>query len=222
LSHALARVLRIVHALAHEAETRGYEVACVRVDEDRYGGSEWKPKDDREKPVRFMRFVQRPKPYDSGAMGELNVQALGSSYGRQSSWGDRSRWTLEDKLADLLRELELQAAEAEERQQAREREEAERQRQWEAAIEDAKRRFLADHRLEVLRRRVREWEEGETIRAYCDAVEARFGEGAIAADPPLRNGSPSPASTRTGRNGYRSCRPSRKSLVTRSSRTSVA
>jgi hypothetical protein len=216
---ALPRVLRIVHALAHEAEKRGYEVACVKVHEDRYGRSEWSPgrngqlvvtirghalpvriwekgcgrrghyeqhlkqwKDDREQPVRRMRFVERPKPYDSGATGELNAQALGSSFGRQSSWGDRSRWTLEDRLADLLRELERQAAEAEERQRAGEREEAERQRQWEAAVQDAKRRFLEDHRREALRRRVREWEEGEAIRAYCEAVEARYGADAIAAD----------------------------------------
>lgn len=218
--NALPRVLRIIHALAHEAEKRGYEVACVKVDEDRYGRSEWSPardgqlvvtirghplpvriwekgcgqrgpyeqllkqwKDDREQPLRFMRFVERPKPYDSGATGQLNAQALGSSYGRQSSWGDRSRWTLEDRLADLLRELEVQAAEAEERQRAREREEAERRRQWEAAVADAKRRFLEDHRLELLRRRVREWEEGEAIRAYCDAVEARYGSDAVEADP---------------------------------------
>lgn len=218
--NALPRVLRIVHAIAHEAERRGYEVACVRVHEDRYGRSEWSPardgqlvftirghqlrvriwekgcglrgpyeqqlkqwKDDREQPIRLMRFVERPKPYDSGATGQLNAQALGSSFGRQSSWGDRSRWTLEDKLGDLLRDLELQAADAEERQRAREREEAERQRQWEAAIANAKRRFLDDQRLEILRRRVREWEEGEAIRGYCDAVEARYGADAIAADP---------------------------------------
>jgi len=30
----------------------------------------------------------RPKPYDRATTGELNVEALGGSYGRQSSWGD--------------------------------------------------------------------------------------------------------------------------------------
>jgi hypothetical protein len=97
--------------------------------------------------------------------------------------GDRSRWKLEDRLQHLLHELELQAIEAEERRLAREREEAERQRQREAAIEDAKRRLVEDHRLEALRKRVREWEEAEAMRAYCDAVEARFGIEAIAGDP---------------------------------------
>jgi hypothetical protein len=166
---ALPRALRIVHALAVEAERRGYEIACVQVHEDRYGRTEWKPahdgqlvftinghqlkmriwekgagqrgpyehqmtrwKQDREQPVRLMQFVQRPKPYDSGATGELNVEASGSALGRQKAWGDRTRWKLEERLPNLLRELEVQAVEAEERRLAREREQAEQKRQWEA------------------------------------------------------------------------------------------
>ncbi|HEY8722235.1 MAG TPA: hypothetical protein VIL92_00075 [Gaiellaceae bacterium] len=217
---ALPRALRIVHALATEAERRGYEVACVHVREDSYGRSEWKPsqdgqlvftinghqlrvriwekgaglrgpyewqmkrwRQDRDEPVRLMRFVQRPKPYDSAATGELNVQALGPSPGRQSSWADRARWKLEERLPHLLRELEIQAVEAEERRLTRQREEEERQRQWEAAIKQAKRRLIEDHRIEVLLARVRAWEEAEAVRAYCDAVEAFHGPDAIAADP---------------------------------------
>jgi hypothetical protein len=216
---ALPRALRIVHGLAVEAERRGYGIACVRVSEDSYGRTEWKPahdgqlvftvngyelkvriwekgagqrgpyehqmrrwKADREQPFRLMQFVERPKPYDSGATGELNVEALGAAYGRQKAWGDRSRWKLEDRLPNLLRELEMQAVEAEERRLAREREQAERQRQWEQAMERAKRQLVDDHRLEVLRSRVRAWEEAEAIRAYCDAVEKRHGADVVAAD----------------------------------------
>jgi hypothetical protein len=216
---SLPRVLRIVHALAAEAERRGYEVACVPTREDSYGRSDWKPAqdgqlvvtinghqlkvrlsekgvglrglyehqmrrwhEDREQPYRLMSFVQRPKPYDRAATGELNIETLGWSNGRQSSWGDRKRWKLEDRLPQLLRELETQAVEAEERRLAKEREEAERQRQWEAAMENAKRRLVDDHRLEVLRNRVRAWHEADAIRAYCEAVEARYGRDAVAAD----------------------------------------
>src|SRR5262249_8310411 len=73
--------------------------------------------------------------------------------------------------------------EAEERRLAREREQAERQRQWEAVIEDAKRRFLADHRRDVLGKRVCAWQEADVIRAYCDAVEVRYGAVIVATDP---------------------------------------
>src|SRR5439155_25404262 len=124
----------------------------------------------------------RPKPYDSGATGELNIEALGGSHGRQKSWGDRSRWKLEDRLPNLLRELEMQAVEAEESRLAREREQAERQRQWEEAMERAKRQLVTDYRLEVLGKRVRAWEEAEAIRAYCDAVEERHGAEVVASD----------------------------------------
>lgn len=217
---ALPRVLRIVHALAKEAERRGYQLACVRVREDSYGRSEWKPahdgqlvftinghelkvrlwekgaglrgpyehqrkrwQEDREKPFRQMLFLDRPKPYDSGATGELNIVALGWSHGRQASWGDRKRWTLEDRLPQLMRELETQAVEAEEQRLAKEREEAERQRQWEVAMERAKLRLVEDHCVGVLRTRVGAWHEADAIRAYCDAVEARHGVETIAADP---------------------------------------
>jgi len=75
-----------------------------------------------------------------------------------------------------------QSAEAEERRLAKEREDAERRRQWEAAIENAKRRLVEDHRINVLRNRVCAWEEANAIRAYCDAVEVRHGTHAVA-DP---------------------------------------
>lgn len=217
---ALPRVLRIVHALAKEAERRGHQLACVRVRDDSYGRSEWKPsqhgqlvftinghelnvrlwekgaglrgpyerqrkrwQEDREKPYRLMLFLDRPKPYDSGATGELNIEVLGWSHGRQTKWGDRQRWTLENRLPQLMRELETRAVEAEERRLAKEREEAERRRQWEAAMDRAKLRLIEDHRREVLRRRVTAWNEADAIRAYCNAVEDRHGADTVAADP---------------------------------------
>ena len=140
-------------------------------------------KEDRERSIRLMQFVDRPKPYDASATGALNIEAINASYGRQRSWGDRARWKLDDRLPNLLRELELQAADTEERRLAREREQAERERQWESAVANAKLRLVADHRRDVLRGRVRTWNEAEAIRAYCEAVEARHGADAIAADP---------------------------------------
>lgn len=211
-----------MHALAKEAERRGHRLACVRVRvrEDAYGRSEWKPsqhgqlvftinghelsvrvwekgaglrgpyerqrkrwQEDREKPYRLMLFLDRPKPYDSGATGELDIEVLGWSHGRQTKWGDRQRWTLEDRLPQLMRELETQAVEAEERRLAKEREEAEQQRQWEIAMAHAKIRLIEDHRREVLRRRVTAWTAADAIRACCEAVEARHGADTIAADP---------------------------------------
>ena len=170
----LPRALRILHALATEAERRGYRVACALVPGDSYGsnlklsgngqlvftigGHELKVRlwekgcgprapyeqqmerwrQDRAKPFREMLFLDRPRPYDKGAMRDLNLAILGWAHGRQTSWGDRQRWRLEDRLPQLLRELETQATEAEERRLAKEREAAERRLTWEAAMETAK------------------------------------------------------------------------------------
>lgn len=46
----------------------------------------------------------------------------------------------------------------------------------------AKLRLVEVHRAEVLTERVRAWQEAKAIRAYCDAVEARHGPEAVAAD----------------------------------------
>src|SRR5437773_12436000 len=115
----------------------------------------------------------------------------------------------------------MQAVEAEERRLAWEREEAERQRHWEAAVERAKRRLATDHRLEVLRNRVRSWEEAQAIRAYCDAVEARYGADTVAADPEPRSGSSLRANTRTRPNSCHTCHRILRSLRNASSPTSA-
>jgi hypothetical protein len=130
---------------------------------------------------RLGYLPSRPTPYDKNATGQLNISLLGHSR-RQTSWGDRKRWKLDDRLGQVLRELETQAVEAEERRLAREREAAERQRQWEAAMANAERRFVEEHQLAVLRRRVQAWQEADAIRAYCDAVEARHDQAATQPD----------------------------------------
>lgn len=120
----------------------------------------------------------RIEPYDKHATGQLDIE-----FARGRSWGDRKRWTLEDRLGDLLRTIEAYAEAAEQRRLEAERAAAERQRQWEEAMQQAKARFIAHHHTEQLRKRVRAWQEADAISAYCDALEARFGADVIAADP---------------------------------------
>jgi hypothetical protein len=129
-------------------------------------------------------YLSRPEPYDARGKGELNLSVLGYS-SRQTTWGDRKRWRAETRLPQLLRELEAQAREAEERRLRREREEAERQREWDAALAQARRQLMADHKRAVLRQRVEEWQEGEAIRAYCVSVEREHAD-AVAGDSQAR------------------------------------
>src|SRR5205814_1444596 len=132
----------------HELKVRLWEKGCGPRAPYEQQMERWR--EDRERPFREMLFLNRPKPYDSAALGQLNVAVVGWGHSRQTSWGDRQRWRLEDRLPQLMRELETQATEAEDRRLAKEREAAERRVAWEAAMEAAKRRLLHDHKVEVL------------------------------------------------------------------------
>ncbi len=137
-----------------------------------------KRREDDRAAMRFDRWdVGRIEAFDRGATGQLGISIL--TYGsRQTSWGDRKRWALEDRLPQVLRELETLAAEAEQRRIAREQQQAERQAAWEAAMERAKVHATEAYHVDVLKRRIAAWNDAEQTRAYCDAVLARHGAAA--------------------------------------------
>lgn len=64
---ALPRVLRIVHALALEAERRGYEVGCVQVSEDGYGRSDWRPARDGQLVFTINGHQSKVRIWEKGA-----------------------------------------------------------------------------------------------------------------------------------------------------------
>ncbi|MFC5107516.1 hypothetical protein [Kibdelosporangium philippinense] len=92
--------------------------------------------------------------------------------GRRRRWADRARWTLDDKLPDVIAELEGRAQLDEERRIAKLDAEARRQRDWEAAMATARFRFAEDIRIQELTKQVSSWEHAAKIRAYCDVLEA--------------------------------------------------
>jgi hypothetical protein len=121
--------------------------------------------------------------YDSEATGRLVITVDGghAREGRPSSFADRKSWSLEDKLPELLRELEIRAAEDEHRKRELELQAQERQRQWELAMDRAKDRFLEAHRVNALGAEISAWREASTVRAYLTALEAEH-RGTPAAD----------------------------------------
>jgi hypothetical protein len=184
----LPRALRIMHALARELDKRGHKITCVRARTDSYSRSEWKATTEGQFAVTINGHELRLRLSEKGlglrgpgAIGQLEISIVG--YGRrQRAWGDRKRWSLEDRLPQLLAELETLATEAEQCRLAREREEEERRQAWEKAMVLAREGAIEQLNVETLRRRVDVWEEAERIRAYCDAVEQRHGEE-ISSDP---------------------------------------
>ncbi|MEJ8673056.1 hypothetical protein WKI71_45600 [Streptomyces sp. MS1.AVA.1] len=102
---------------------------------------------------------------------ELSLEHTYAHPGRRSHWGDRQRWSLEDKLSALLREIDHRAHTESERRLAQQRKEEETRQRWLAAMQQARTTLVEDHRAETLRRQVQAWQEATVVRAYCDALE---------------------------------------------------
>jgi septal ring factor EnvC (AmiA/AmiB activator) len=82
--------------------------------------------------------------------GLLRV-VLPSENSSRRLWSDGSRTAVEDKLGDVLANIESRAEEAEQRRLERERQEEERRRAWEQETEHARERFDEDQRAAYLR-----------------------------------------------------------------------
>lgn len=222
------RATRIVHVLAVEAETRGWEVVAPGPGKDSYGRESWTPSKNghlaiKTEDERFWFRVREGKvhlrgpweeevhrhrdadpdsywwrdreiprgAYDADAVGKLELELFCVHYytygGRQSRWGDRQRWRLEDRLTDVVVEIEIRAAEAtlRERQKRDEAikakqqaEEAARQREidFEIHLKEAWRLLREARQAKELRAQASAWAEARALRAYCDAVEDSHGD----------------------------------------------
>lgn len=152
----LPRATRIIHAIAVEAERRGWaataEPGCLQLTAQgeqfsiRLGEDGVHPRGSWERDVEHYRGVDPNSyfyrdrelptgPYDAEAEGRLRLELHCESdwifRGRQSRWSDRQSWTLEERLPHLFREIEERIVEAkrvaeEQRIAAEKRAEAER------------------------------------------------------------------------------------------------
>jgi hypothetical protein len=213
----LPRCVRIVHALATEAERRGFAVASIQASAAGRGERRWRSEDGHlivtirghsyhlkvlEEKVanrgafdaeteyrRSVNFPQYLTPrtrtrYDEGATGRLQItcDGYGRRGGRAATWADRNSWMLEDKLPELLRELEIRAAEDDHAAIERQRESERRAHEHAVALEHAKQRFLEQDRARVLREQVAAWQEARAIRDYLALLEERHGDSPESAD----------------------------------------
>lgn len=123
---------------------------------------------------------QRVTDFDQAPTGRLSlvIVARTDKAGGRSTWADRKRWRLEDKLPEVLAEMLRGSAAAQQAKAIAEQAAAERRARWEAAMSDARARFIQAHRADVLRSQVQAWRLVCDIAAFCDAAEH-----AAAADP---------------------------------------
>jgi hypothetical protein len=125
---------------------RGHRYA-LRITEEGVPSRTWW---ERENRYRSWQRGERAntKRYDADATGRLKITLLAgyAREGRALSWADRSSWALEDKLPELLQELEIRAAEDDHRRREAERAAEERERLWELEMERAKARYVEAYR----------------------------------------------------------------------------
>ena len=127
--------------------TAGY-TAAVRVSEDGLSSrSYWEHhQSPYGPPPSSAQRRERLTEYEANATGRLCLELVGYWDSiRTARWADRRDGPLEDKLADVLYEIDIRALEQEQRREAAEREALERQHAWEIAKAGARDHYL-DHR----------------------------------------------------------------------------
>jgi len=135
--------------------------------------AQWEKKLRDSRPFGAGEPRQKPvADYEENATGKLAIDLVPSFGGRK--WADRRSWTLEEKLPEVIQEIEISAAADLHRREEAERAKERRQGEWEAAMEAAKERYIEDWRADKLVRWAETWRQVEEIKAYCEATEARF------------------------------------------------
>jgi hypothetical protein len=192
----LPRALLLLHALAVEAERRGHTVSLAPDPQTAYGHGRWTGSRDGHLVITVdghgygLRLIEMGmpsraqwkrthwhsrKPYTSNVgSGRLRIEltGYGGREGRSCRWTDGQRATLDEKLPDVLVEIEIRAAEDTHRERERHRQEAEEQRRREMAIERATERFIEADRVRHLVEQVDRWALAARARAYVTAMQA--------------------------------------------------
>jgi hypothetical protein len=198
---SVSRGRAIVHSLATEVERRGHTIAvhssgplalevqvrewtfvvCLSEERER---REVLPEGEELEAVTKYDWQRVPATVMDVPAGRLALE-LPSDYsfsGRRHRWADRARWTLEDKLSELLAEIEARATMLDERRTAEKEAQRSRAVAWETVMKDARTQFAFEHRREILLGQVSAWQESMSVASYCDALE----EHALRESDPMR------------------------------------
>jgi hypothetical protein len=186
------RALRLVQALAGEAERHGHSIGAgadsgqgfwVEVDGHRYRlimGEEWDtveyvPGLDESHGGRVYDW-QRVKPQTRRVRsGRLFLELVDDSFrhrGRPRRWADRKRWRLADKLGEALAELEARAQLDEQARQAAEQARLERAARWEQAMRVARHQYFEQQRVRALEKQLDRRDRAQKVRAYAAELTA--------------------------------------------------
>ncbi len=202
------RALRIIQGLAATAEQEGWRVEPVASRRDDYERTTWESgsdfvicTDECRVGIRFVQEKQRsphvptkhelaersryawafvPK-YDYTLIDRLRLE-FKSAYcpGQRSNWADRVRWSLEDKLPQVIEGVAARSEYAMQQRIIREEREVEFARQRELAEARARDQLRENHRAEALLQQCANWHLACELRTYLDAATQQIE---VTADP---------------------------------------
>ncbi|WP_209715731.1 hypothetical protein [Marmoricola sp. OAE513] len=113
----------------------------------------------------------------------ITIVAKGSNRdGRPLIFNDGARKALDQRLGEVLWEMEVRALEDARDARRAEAAAAAKQRRWEAAMEEAKRLLVESHRGDVLDRQTKAWRKANERREYVAAMTATVGAMAAGED----------------------------------------
>lgn len=194
------RALRLMQALAAEAQNRGYAIRAVKETVTHYGYTDRESRDDllidvsshafgirvtqqndrsvheptatelREQAERT--WAPRIPKYDYTPSSRLTITVSGRFETRQSQWSDSPKaFTLEDKLPEILQETELRAHATQQAANAAERAAEQRRADWEQAIAAATQKAVEHHYASELADQANRWAQARHLTAYIDSMQ---------------------------------------------------
>jgi hypothetical protein len=190
-SDARQRALQIAEAIAAECSRRGYGFGLrdddepsfqITVGEDRFCFTLSEELDRREvadaEKLAAARYAWQRVPASLRQVpsGRL-VLRLGSGYG-SVSWADRKRWTLDQKLPAVFKQVADRASAQVEERTRKEAERKQRREAWEEAVPRARQAYIDRFNQDRLRKQAARSSEAEAIRAYClrlDSAAEEYG-----------------------------------------------
>ena len=202
----LPRAARIVHAVAVEAERRGYAVTLpsAHKKESRYVGRAETHTGAVaiETGEVFACLTVRELPPNKGAArpyseawdpskqeyvlrknkafeptGVIEIEITVGVHGpQQTRFRDGKRRSLDEQLPSLLRQIEIQHREDEAARNAQERQKRLRRERWEAAMAQARLDIQEHHRATILDDQVQRWQRARAYEDYIHALAARTAE----------------------------------------------
>jgi hypothetical protein len=124
--------------------------------------------------------------HDRVPSGRLRIKLDRGWHIRQDSFSDTKTINLEDRLPQVLQELELRTAAGEEHEQRRKQQRQERTRQWEQVRDEATGQAREHQRAKVLADQVERWHQIQRIDAYLHAMESTIADPNPAEQNPAR------------------------------------